>query len=147
MNEMRMENHPVILTYQSACARADCFWSKSSPGSATASPGAIFYRLLRRLVEWSLSVDGASFEISFRSLQWRQHGNEIGGKTSTVIIQQLTHSLMTLRPYNQSGVMFLLNPIDNLRVIIRGGIGKFLSSERKNDSGVVSSWLQFRPRT
>src|SRR5436309_15960126 len=107
----------------------------------------MIHRLRRRLVEWSLSVDGASFAISFRPLQWRQDGDEIGGKTSTVIIQQLTHSFMTLRSYNQSGVMFLLDPIDNLRIVIRGGIGKFLPSERKNDSGVISSWLQFRSRT
>ena len=40
--------------------------------------------------------------------------------------------------------MFLLNPIDNLRLIVGGSVGKFLPRQRENNAGVVSSWLQFR---
>ena len=51
---------------------------------------------------------------------------------------------MAFRSDDQTGVMFLLNPIDNLRLIVGGSVGKFLPRQRENNAGVVSSWLQFR---
>src|SRR5438874_8716228 len=122
--------------------RLSCAWMRFSPGSASPRQGLTFYCLLRRLSSRERST--LHIPSLLRTLQRRQHGNEIFCEPPTIIIKQLSHTLVALRSNNQPGVMLFLHAIDDFRIAVSRRVGKLLTRQRENDSSMLFSRLQSR---
>src|ERR1700694_5946645 len=79
------------------------------------------------------------WRFSLCPLHWRQNGDKVIRKTSSIIIEQLSHSLAFPGADDQTGVVFLLYAIDDLPIVVSGGVGVFLTRQREDDAGMLFS--------
>src|SRR6266403_1528077 len=66
-------------------------------------------------------------------------GDEVGLKTGGVGIEQLLDAFGAWGFQDEAGVVVFRDAVGDFGIGVGGGIGMFLASERKNDSGVVAA--------